>query len=181
MPAGAYSGYGAKMAAIRISGPFRARFFIFVHRATKSEPCSMLNIWLKIRVCRSIGSPSAAAKNETGSALWGLCRQSWARLLQKDYEVDPFVCPKCKGTMSVVAILEDLKELRKIIDWAKKQEKEPQLAVCARSPPQFLRNRPDNQRPEHTPNSRARSRKLRNCLRTKNTQRQFGLVAVFEK
>ena len=36
-----------------------------------------------------------------------LRRQSWARLLQKVYEVDPFICPKCQGTMSVVAVIED--------------------------------------------------------------------------
>jgi hypothetical protein len=45
-----------------------------------------------------------------------LRKQSWARLLQKVYEVDPFICPKCQGTMSVVAIIEDPKKLDKIID-----------------------------------------------------------------
>jgi len=34
-----------------------------------------------------------------------LRKQSWARLLQKVYEVDPFICPKCQGSMSVVAII----------------------------------------------------------------------------
>ena len=62
---------------------------------------------------------------------------SWARLLQKVYEVDPFVCPKCQGTMSVVAIIEDPKELAKIINWAKQQEREQPVAVCARSPPEL--------------------------------------------
>lgn len=47
-----------------------------------------------------------------------LRRQSWARLLQKVYEVDPFLCPKCGGAMSVVAVIEDPDELRKIIEWA---------------------------------------------------------------
>ncbi|OHD78588.1 MAG: hypothetical protein A3J97_11545 [Spirochaetes bacterium RIFOXYC1_FULL_54_7] len=66
-----------------------------------------------------------------------LRRQSWARLLRKVYEVDPFICPKCQGTMSVVAIIEDPAELTKIIEWAKKQEKEPPLTVCAVSPPEL--------------------------------------------
>ena len=66
-----------------------------------------------------------------------LRKQSWARLLQKVYEVDPFVCPKCQGTMSVVAIIEDPKELAKIINWAKQQEREQPVAVCARSPPEL--------------------------------------------
>ena len=39
--------------------------------------------------------------------------------------------------MSVVAIIENPKELSKIIDWARQQEKEPQQAVCARSPPEL--------------------------------------------
>jgi len=37
--------------------------------------------------------------------------------------------------MSVVAIIEDPKELTKIIDWAKQQEQERQVTFCARSPP----------------------------------------------
>jgi hypothetical protein len=66
-----------------------------------------------------------------------LRKQSWARLLQKVYEVDPFVCPKCQGSMSVVAIIEDPKELTKIIDWAKQQERKQSVTVCARSPPEL--------------------------------------------
>jgi hypothetical protein len=38
--------------------------------------------------------------------------------------------------MSVVAIIEDVEELAKIIEWAKKQEQESLLSVCARSPPE---------------------------------------------
>ena len=64
-----------------------------------------------------------------------LRKQSWARLLQKVYEVDPFVCPKCQGSMSVVAIIEDPKELTKIINWASQQERDQPEIVCARSPP----------------------------------------------
>ena len=39
--------------------------------------------------------------------------------------------------MAVVAVIEDARELTKIIEWAKKQEKEPLLSVCARSPPEM--------------------------------------------
>ena len=34
-------------------------------------------------------------------------RKNWARLIQKIYEVDPLVCPKCQGTMKVIAVIED--------------------------------------------------------------------------
>ena len=70
--------------------------------------------------------------------VWSMLRrQSWARLLQKVYEVNPCICPKCQGVMSVVAIIEDPRELIRIIDWAKQQEKSPPVTVCARSPPEL--------------------------------------------
>jgi hypothetical protein len=34
-------------------------------------------------------------------------RRNWARLIQKIYEVDPLVCPKCSGAMRVIAFIED--------------------------------------------------------------------------
>ena len=39
--------------------------------------------------------------------------------------------------MSVVAIIEDPKELTKIIDWAKHQDWEQTVTLCARSPPEL--------------------------------------------
>jgi hypothetical protein len=83
-------------------------------------------------------SPQESEETDQAPDAWSkLRRQSWARLLQKVYEVDPFVCPKCQGIMSVVAIIEDPKELAKIITWAKQQEREYPVAVCARSPPEL--------------------------------------------
>jgi hypothetical protein len=29
-------------------------------------------------------------------------RKSWARLIQKIYEIDPLCCPKCRGTMKLL-------------------------------------------------------------------------------
>ncbi|HEU18513.1 MAG TPA: hypothetical protein ENO00_03900 [Deltaproteobacteria bacterium] len=34
-------------------------------------------------------------------------RRNWARLIQKIYEVDPLVCPKCNGPMRVISSIED--------------------------------------------------------------------------
>jgi hypothetical protein len=45
--------------------------------------------------------------------------------LQKVFKVDPFVCPKCEGSMSVVAIIEDSKKLARIIAWAMQEEDSP--------------------------------------------------------
>jgi hypothetical protein len=81
--------------------------------------------------------PEPAAIVEAPDAWSKLRKQSWARLLQKVYEVDPFVCPKCQGAMSVVAIIEDPKELSKIIAWASQQERDQPVPVCARSPPKL--------------------------------------------
>lgn len=82
--------------------------------------------------------PAAVNSAEAPDAWSRLRRQSWARLLRKVYEVDPLICPKCQGIMTVVAIIEDPAELAKIIEWAKKQEQKPLLSVCARSPPELL-------------------------------------------
>ena len=32
-------------------------------------------------------------------------RKNWARLIQKIYEVDPLVCPKCKGNMRIISFI----------------------------------------------------------------------------
>jgi hypothetical protein len=34
-------------------------------------------------------------------------RQSWARLIQKIYEVDPIVCAKCSHKMRIAAVITD--------------------------------------------------------------------------
>jgi Zn finger protein HypA/HybF involved in hydrogenase expression len=45
------------------------------------------------------------------------CSKSWARLIKKIYEVDPLLCPKCGGSMRIIAFIEDDKVIRKILDW----------------------------------------------------------------
>jgi hypothetical protein len=42
-------------------------------------------------------------------------RQNWAHLIQKIYEVDPLVCPKCQGFMRIVAFIEDDRIIKKIL------------------------------------------------------------------
>jgi hypothetical protein len=41
-------------------------------------------------------------------------RKAWARLIQIIYEVDPLICPQCKGTMKVISVI-DLPEVVKQI------------------------------------------------------------------
>jgi hypothetical protein len=86
----------------------------------------------------TLETPQKATEPAVAPDTWSrLRRQSWARLLQKVYEVDPFICSKCQGTMSVVAIIEDPQELTKIIDWAKKQNPDVCPETCTRSPPEL--------------------------------------------
>jgi hypothetical protein len=42
-------------------------------------------------------------------------RRNWARLIQKIYEIDPLLCPKCQGAMKVIAFIEDDKIIKKIL------------------------------------------------------------------
>ncbi len=42
-------------------------------------------------------------------------RQSWARLIQKLYEVNPLICPKCQGTMRIISFIEELDIIEKIL------------------------------------------------------------------
>jgi hypothetical protein len=42
-------------------------------------------------------------------------RKNWARLIQKIYEVDPLVCPHCKGTMRIISFIEDMPVIRDIL------------------------------------------------------------------
>ena len=43
------------------------------------------------------------------------CRFTWAALIKAVYEVDPLKCPKCGGTMKIVAFIEESKIIEKIL------------------------------------------------------------------
>ncbi len=47
--------------------------------------------------------------------LKGLNR-SWARLIQKIYEVGPLICSRCGKKMKIIAFIEDYKVVKKILD-----------------------------------------------------------------
>ena len=42
--------------------------------------------------------------------------KSWARLIQKIYEADPLVCPKCQGSMRIISFIEDPSVIRDILN-----------------------------------------------------------------
>jgi hypothetical protein len=58
-------------------------------------------------------------------------RKNWARLIQKIYETDPLVCPKCRGTMHIISSIEDPSVIRAILKhlklWLVKSRPPPKI------------------------------------------------------
>ena len=42
-------------------------------------------------------------------------RASWARLVRRIYEVDPLLCPRCKGALELISVLVDAKVVDAIL------------------------------------------------------------------
>ena len=42
-------------------------------------------------------------------------RKNWARLIQKIYNVNPLLCPKCLGSMRIISLIEDEEVISKIL------------------------------------------------------------------
>ena len=58
-------------------------------------------------------------------------KAAWARLIRKVYEADPLVCPKCKGPMRVIALIDDPTVVRRILEHLQRWAPEP----AERGPP----------------------------------------------
>ena len=54
---------------------------------------------------RDSASPSLAA-----------LRRGWAQLIRRVYEIDPLVCPRCRGVMRVVAFITESRVIRRILE-----------------------------------------------------------------
>jgi len=54
--------------------------------------------------------------------------KDWAEMIRKVYEVDPMVCPKCGGTMKIIAFITEYAVVDRIIDHLK-------LTFAAAKPP----------------------------------------------
>jgi len=59
-------------------------------------------------------------------------RQSWARLIQKVYEIDPLICPKCSLKMRIVAVITDPSEVSTILECLKRNNAPPFDKVVAK-------------------------------------------------
>ncbi len=67
----------------------------------------------------------------------GRLNRSWARLIQKIYEVDPLLCPRCGKKMKIIAFIEDYKIVKKILDYLRIYEFE------RKRPPPKIESSPD--------------------------------------
>jgi hypothetical protein len=59
--------------------------------------------------------PAEAARREADVREAARARSTWARLIHKVYEVDPLECPRCKGPMRVIALIDDKAVIRRIL------------------------------------------------------------------
>ena len=66
-------------------------------------------------------------------------RSTWARLIHKVYEIDPLECPRCKGPMRVIALIDDAAVIRKILShlglWAPQPAPRTLIGQSAHDPP----------------------------------------------
>ena len=95
---------------------------------------------------KSRGLRIKAGKDDEVSALFDsdisrqAFRKNWARLIQKIYNVDPLLCPKCQGKMRIISWMEDEVVIKKILKhlglWLPKR---PPPATRAHAPPQAVR------------------------------------------
>ena len=77
---------------------------------------------------------------EPVSAFVARSKASWARLIQKIYEADPLVCPKCKGTMRVIALIDEPDVVWRILEHLGRWAPEP----AERGPPEATPDWPQN-------------------------------------
>jgi hypothetical protein len=49
-------------------------------------------------------------------------KQTWAKLIQKVYDMGPLIYPKCQSEMKVIAVITESDEIRKILACLKKNK-----------------------------------------------------------
>jgi len=63
-------------------------------------------------------------------------RKNWARLIQKIYEVDPLICPKCQGLMKILSFIESPEVIKKILKHLGLWEMKARPPPNSNAPPQ---------------------------------------------
>ncbi|MBL7177711.1 MAG: hypothetical protein ISS66_17965 [Desulfobacteraceae bacterium] len=86
------------------------------------------------RMIPSILEPDGSSKEH---------RKNWSRLIQKIYEVDPLMCPKCHGRMKILAFIEDEHVIKKIFKHVGLWDVKPRPPPKANASPKALEIRID--------------------------------------
>jgi hypothetical protein len=60
----------------------------------------------------------------------------WAKLIARIYEVLPLICPRCSGTMKIIAFIEEKETVQKILTCLNESIEPPRIAP-ARGPPEM--------------------------------------------
>ena len=64
----------------------------------------------------AVSTNAASTVTEPLSEFAQRAKAAWARLIRKVYEVDPLECPKCRGPMRAIALIEDPIVVRAILE-----------------------------------------------------------------
>jgi hypothetical protein len=75
--------------------------------------------------CHAAPKKKPSQEHETETIAHKASRPSWARLIQKVYEVDPLICEKCGHEMKVIAVITNSHEVRKILECLKRNNAPP--------------------------------------------------------
>ena len=59
----------------------------------------------------------------------------WAVLIRRIYEVDPLVCPKCAGTMRMIALIQEPKVIDRILKHLRTKGRDARAGPWATGPP----------------------------------------------
>ncbi len=74
-------------------------------------------------------SPAASPNDESPSISNSNLRRRWANLIQRVYQTDPLVCPKCGSQMRIISFITQPRVIHNILDHLKKR------AIETRGPP----------------------------------------------
>ena len=84
---------------------------------------------------RAAASAVAVQAAEDEQVVAARARSAWARLIHKVYEVDPLVCAKCGAPMHIIALINDVAVIRRILEhlgcWAPSETRRNQRAPPA--------------------------------------------------
>ena len=115
----------------------------FVHRVTTQIPDARLHLvrYYGAYSHRSRGARRAREEAESGESTVPpvaeppptASRASWARLIRRIYEVDPLLCPRCRGPLELISVPVDPKVVDAILRHLERTDQP--TSVHARDPP----------------------------------------------